>query len=59
MVTQVVKTDTNGVFTYAMPMAGWWAFAALNTDKKKMKHKGKETPVEIGAVLWVKVYDMK
>ncbi len=59
MVTQVVKTDTNGVFTYAMPMAGWWAFAALNTDERKMKHKGEEKPVEIGAVLWVKVYDMK
>ena len=24
MVTQVVKADANGVFTYAVPFAGWW-----------------------------------
>src|SRR3569623_1376826 len=28
MITQVVKADGNGVFTYAMPKAGWWGFAA-------------------------------
>ena len=59
MVTQVVKADSNGVFTYAMPKAGWWGFAALNTDETKMKKDGQEKSVEIGAVLWVKVYDMK
>lgn len=59
MVTQVVKADTNGVFTYAMPRAGWWAFAALNTDVEKIRYKGEEKSVEIGAVLWVKVHDMK
>lgn len=59
MVTQVVKADSNGVFTYAMPKAGWWGFAALNEDSKKMKHEGKDYPVEIGAVLWVKTHDMK
>ncbi len=59
MITQVVKTDANGVFTYAMPKAGWWGFAALNEDSKKMKQGGKEYPVEIGAVLWVRTHDMK
>ncbi|NIS60113.1 MAG: DUF4198 domain-containing protein [Proteobacteria bacterium] len=59
MITQIVKADVNGVFTYAMPKAGWWAFAGLNTDEAKMKHRGKEKPVEIGAVLWVQVHDMK
>ncbi len=59
MITQVVKADANGVFTYAMPKAGWWGFAALNTDDKKMVHEGKEYPVEIGALLWVKTYTMK
>jgi cobalt/nickel transport protein len=59
-VTQVVKADGNGVFSYAMPKAGWWGFAALSTDEKTMKHSdGKEYPVEIGAVLWVKTYEMK
>jgi cobalt/nickel transport protein len=59
MITQVVKADSNGVFTYAMPRAGWWTFAALNEDEKKMQHEGEEYPVEIGAVLWVKTHDMK
>lgn len=59
MITQVVKADSNGVFTYAMPKAGWWGFAALNTDDNTMTHDGKEYPVEIGAVLWVKTYNMK
>ena len=59
MITQVVKADGNGVFTYAMPKEGWWGFAALNEDDEKMAHEGKEYPVEIGAVLWVKTHDIK
>lgn len=59
MITQVVKADQNGVFTYAMPKAGWWGFAALNEDDKTMKHDGKDYPVEIGAVFWVHTHDMK
>jgi len=58
-VTQVVKADQNGVFTYAMPKAGWWGFAALSTADYKMPHEGKDYPVEIGAVIWVKTRDMK
>ncbi|MDX9739834.1 MAG: DUF4198 domain-containing protein [Gammaproteobacteria bacterium] len=60
MITQVVKADSNGVFTYAMPRAGWWGFAALNTDEENtLKHEGKDYPVELGAVLWVRTHDMK
>ncbi|GBE03090.1 MAG TPA: DUF4198 domain-containing protein [Nitrospirae bacterium] len=58
-ITQVIKADKNGVFTYAMPIAGWWGFAALNTADFKLKHKGKEYPVEIGAVIWVKTRKMR
>ena len=54
MVTQVVKADGNGVFTYAVPWAGWWGFAALNTADYTIQYKGKEKPVELGAVIWVK-----
>lgn len=54
-VTQVVKTDADGVFTYAAPKAGWWGFAALNTSNEKIKDKD----VELGAVLWVNFHDMK
>jgi cobalt/nickel transport protein len=59
MITQVIKADQNGVFTYAMPKAGWWGFAALNEDDKKIQYKGEEKSVEIGAVLWVRTHDMK
>jgi cobalt/nickel transport protein len=58
-INQVVKTDQNGVFTFAMPAAGWWGFAALNEGKKKIKYKGKDYPVELGAVLWVRTRDME
>lgn len=53
MVTQVVKADPNGVFTYAAPKAGWWGFAALNTAAEKLKHEGEDKDIELGAVLWV------
>ena len=59
MITQVVKADSSGVFTYAMPKAGWWIFAALNQNDKPMMRDGKEYPVEIGAVLLVETHDMK
>jgi cobalt/nickel transport protein len=59
-VTQVIKADANGVFSYAIPKSGWWGFAALIDGDKKMKNpKGKEVDVELGAVIWVKVVDMK
>jgi len=58
-VTQVVKADANGVFSYAMPKAGWWGFAALSEADWKIKHEGQEKGVEIGAVFWVRTIDMK
>ena len=58
-VTQVVKADADGVFTYAMPRAGWWGFSALNEAPWKLKHEGVEKSVEIGAVFWVHTVDMQ
>jgi cobalt/nickel transport protein len=59
-ITQVIKADKNGVFTYTMPKAGWWGFAALSTASYKLKGPdGKKKPVEIGAVYWIKVRDMR
>jgi cobalt/nickel transport protein len=55
----LVKADANGVFSYAMPRAGWWGFAALNTADWKLKHNGAEKSVELGAVYWVHTRDMK
>ena len=57
MVTQTIKADKNGVFSYAVPKSGWWGFAALNTSDKSMKYKGEEKNIEMGAVIWVKFED--
>ncbi len=57
MITQVVRTDPNGIFTYTPPFAGWWGFAALNTSDEKMKHDGEDKDVELGAVLWTRFVD--
>lgn len=58
-VTQVIKTDENGVFTYAMPEAGWWGFSALTTADFTLKKDNKDYPVELGAVIWVRTHKMK
>jgi len=59
MVTQTIKSDGNGVFTYATPASGWWGFAALNTADFTINHDGQDKDVEMGAVLWVYFHDWK
>lgn len=57
-IAQVVKTDKNGVFTFAVPKAGWWGFAALMEEKQAIQHSdGKKKDAEYGAVLWVRFTD--
>ncbi len=51
--TQVVKADSRGIFSYVMPIAGWWGFAALITDPGSMIHDGQRVDVEKGAVIWI------
>jgi len=58
MITQTIKTDGNGIFSYAAPVAGWWGFAALNSADFKLKHDGQDKDVELGAVIWVKFHDL-
>lgn len=59
-ITQVVKTDVNGVFSYVMPRAGWWGFAALLEGETRMSNPdGKDVPVEAGALIWVHTRDMR
>jgi cobalt/nickel transport protein len=57
MITQSVKADRNGVFTYAAPKGGWWGFAALTKADSKKKKDGKDKAVEIGGVIWVYFQD--
>lgn len=55
-ITQVVKTDDNGVFSFVMNHKGWWGFAAL-IEEGQLKHTdGKMYPVENGALMWIKAY---
>jgi cobalt/nickel transport protein len=54
MITQTIKADPNGIFTYAVPRPGWWGFAALNSAPYKLKHDNADKDVELGAVIWIK-----
>ncbi|MFD2172582.1 DUF4198 domain-containing protein [Rhodobacter lacus] len=53
-VTQVITADAHGTFSYTMPFAGWWGFAALTeADRPMLSPEGREVPVEEGALIWV------
>ena len=59
-VTQVIKADANGVFSYVMPRAGWWGFAALVHGDEQMRNPdGGMVDVELGALIWVRTIDME
>ena len=46
-------------FAYHEDILPWWFFFALNTSGAKIKHNGEDKDVELGAVIWVKFFDMK
>ena len=52
----VAVTDAQGTFTFGIPKAGFWGFAALGSGPAK-EYKGKELSQD--AVLWVRAYDLK
>lgn len=51
--TQIIKADQNGVFTFGIPKAGWWGFAAL-LEGEQIQGQSQE----LGAVMWIKAYDI-
>lgn len=55
-VTMGIKADQNGKFTFGIPKAGWWGFAALGAGSDT-EYKGKELSQD--AVIWVQAKDMK
>lgn len=55
-VTMGIKADANGQFSFGIPKAGWWGFAALGAGPQT-EYKGKELSQD--AVIWVKAVDMK
>lgn len=52
----VAITDANGKFTFGIPKAGFWGFAALGNGPDTT-FKGKELSQD--AVLWIKAFDLK
>ena len=58
--TQVIRADSQGVFVYGLPRAGWWGFAALIDGDMPMKNpEGQDAGVELGALIWIRARDMK
>ena len=55
-VTMGIKADAQGVFTFGIPRAGWWGFAALGAGPEK-EFNGKEYSQD--ALIWIKAVDMK
>jgi cobalt/nickel transport protein len=52
----VAISDDNGYFTFGIPKAGFWGFAALGSGPLK-EHEGKELSQD--AVIWVRAYDVE
>lgn len=58
-ITQVIKADGQGVFTYVMPRAGWWGFAALvDGDATMPNPDAEQVEIELGGLMWVRCEDM-
>ncbi|MEA3305331.1 MAG: DUF4198 domain-containing protein [Candidatus Omnitrophota bacterium] len=55
-VTLTIKANKDGEFTFGIPRAGWWGFAALGAGGD-VTYKGKE--LSLDAVIWVQAVDMK
>jgi cobalt/nickel transport protein len=51
-----IKANKDGEFTFGIPKAGWWGFAALGVGPDS-EYKGKELSQD--AVIWVQAKDMK
>ncbi|MCG8334704.1 MAG: DUF4198 domain-containing protein, partial [Proteobacteria bacterium] len=52
----VAITDSRGVFTFGIPKAGDWGFAALGVGPEK-EYKGKELSQD--AVIWIRASELK
>ena len=58
-VTQLIKADGNGVFTYGIPSPGWWGFAALLDGPLMKSPEAKDVPSEIGGLIWINARNLK
>ncbi len=51
--TQELRADSQGVFTFACPRAGWWVFAASDAGDPLQDPEGQQKPLEIRTDFWV------
>ncbi len=59
LITQVIKADSQGLFSYAIPKTGWWGFAALLESEQPMRNpQGQMVEGELGGVLWVQAKEL-
>ncbi len=54
-VTQTIRADANGVFTYGLARAGWWGFSALGLTEETKNDKA----IELAALIWVQAKAME
>lgn len=52
----VAMSDANGYFSFGVPKAGYWGFAALGAGPVT-EHEGKELSQD--AVIWIRAWDME
>jgi cobalt/nickel transport protein len=52
----VAISDVNGYFSFGVPKAGYWGFAALGAGPET-EHEGKELSQD--AVIWIRAWDME
>lgn len=58
--TQILKTDANGVFALVPVRAGWWAMSAIReADAPVSAPDGSQVPHEQGGVFWIEAVDMR
>ncbi|MCS7236965.1 MAG: DUF4198 domain-containing protein [Thermoguttaceae bacterium] len=55
--TQVLTTDSQGVFCYGIPWSGWWGFAALVEGESQPGPDGQPAMVELGGTIWIRAVD--
>lgn len=53
--SQLVKTDSQGFFSFVCPLPGWWGFMAVTQGDPLKGPDGQVKPLEMGAILWMYV----
>ena len=58
--TQILKTNTKGEFTFVPTRAGWWALTAIPETREWARNPdGNKVKAELGGVLWIRCADMQ